>query len=403
MPNTEPANGCPARGGGSEHPASDEVLGFPFAPAGSPLSLPPIYDELRRERPVCRVRLPTGAHAWLVTTWADARFVLSDPRFSKAAMTRPDAPKARPGELPRGVLFTTDPPEHTRLRALLSRALTTRRILSLRPRMVAYADHLIERMTPPADLVSSFAAPLAMRATCDLLGVPVSDQEQFAAWSETVLAVDGRSSGDVERAQRELFAYIGGLVETRTGNPGNDLVSDLLRHASPEPVVGLVATLLVTGYETMAAGVTNSVLTLLAAHGKLLPDLDSDALEELFRFAAFGDALRSRRALRDVRVGPVLVRAGDLVMVSTASANRDPSVFGDADMFLPTRCPNPHVAFGRGVHYCAGASLARTQLRIALSRLAYRLPGLSLATPLADITLRPGGSESPPERLLVRW
>ncbi|TWP44032.1 cytochrome P450 [Lentzea tibetensis] len=365
-----------------------------------------MYATLRTSRPVCRIRLPTGALAWLVTTWEDARVVLSDPRFSKAAMTAPDAPKARPGALPPGVLFTTDPPEHTALRALLSRGLTGQRVAALRPRMIACADALISALVAPADLVSGFAEPFAMRVICDLLGVPSDDQARFAAWSATVLAVDSTSALEVEVAQRELLGYIAGLVAAKCRAPGDDVVSDLLRASTPDDhqrVVGLVATLLVTGYETMVAAVANAVLTLLAVNGSIVVELTPTLLEELFRFSGFGDALRSRRAVADVVLGDVVVRAGDLVMVSTASANRDAAVFVDADSFVPGRCPNPHVGFGRGVHYCAGAGLSRTQLHVALSRLAVLVPGLRLAAPLEEIRLRGGASESPPERLLVAW
>lgn len=187
--------------------------------------------------------------------------------------------------------------------------------------------------------------------------------------------------------------------------PADDVVSDLLRRSpnNTEPVVGLIATLLVTGYETMVAAVTNSVLTLLAMHGDIKIGLTRSVLEELFRFATFGDALRSRRAVDDVVLSGVHVRAGDLVVVSTASANRDSSVFPDADCFVASRSPNPHIAFGRGIHYCGGARLARTQLRVALSRLAALLPGMRLAVPLPEIALRSGAAESPAERLPVHW
>lgn len=382
MPTSEPVNACPAGVG-----RSGDVF------------------SLRRAQPVCRIRLPTGSLAWLVTAWADARFVLSDPRFSKAALTEPDAPKARPGALPPGVLFTTDPPEHTALRTLLSRGLTPARVASLRPRVVSFADELNSALETPADLVSGYAEPFSMRSICALLDVPVAEQAQFASWSATVLAVSGQSPHAVESAQRELLAYIARLVAARSAAPGDDLVSDLLRHstfAGYGPIVGLVATLLVTGYETMVAAVANSALALLT-HGGLVREPTPSMLEELFRFAAFGDALRSRRAVRDVRMGSAQIRAGDLVVVSTAAANRDSAVFVAGESFLPTRNPNPHMAFGRGVHFCAGAGLARTQLQVALSRLALHHPRMRLAVPLSEITLRVGASEAPPERLPVTW
>lgn len=184
MPIGEPTSTCPVTDGWSSHGTE---LAFPFRTPDSPLSLAPMYALLRREQPVCRVKLPTGVSAWLVTTWADARLVLSDPRLSKAALTAEDAPKARPGALPADLLFTTDPPQHTALRLLLTRSLNPTALPRCAPRMITHADYLIHHMAAspaPADLVSEFAMPLAMTSICELLGVPVADQAKIAAWAE---------------------------------------------------------------------------------------------------------------------------------------------------------------------------------------------------------------------------
>jgi cytochrome P450 len=364
--------------------------------------------------------MPSGDLAWLITRCEDARFVLSDSRFSKAALVWHDSPKARPGTLPPGLLLTTDPPEHTALRAPLSRAMSARRINRLRPRIVAVADELLDLLaarSPPVDLVTGFAAPLAMRVICELLGVPIADRDRFAAWAEIVLATDQHGNAEVDQAQSELFGYMAELLRARRADPGDDLLSALACGGPGTSDAGLVApdaasklgaTLLVTGYETMVAAIGNAVLTLLIHFGGLPqrsddPEAVRRILEELLRFATFGDAVRSRRAVAEVRIGEVTIAAGDVVLVSIASANRDADQFEHPDDFLPGRSANRHVSFGHGAHYCIGAGLARLELEVALERLSLRFPGLRLAVAPELVILRAGSAESPPETLPVRW
>ncbi|QKV96818.1 cytochrome P450 [Streptomyces sp. NA02950] len=378
---------------------------LPF-PGGRPAEPPSLYLRLRRECPVSRVRMPSGDLGWLVTRYKDARFALSDRRLSKAALTEPGAPRIRPGVLPPGLLFTTDPPEHTVLRTRATAALTRTRIGTLRPAVGQIARDLADTLGPrgEADLVADFARPLAMRVMCRLLGVPLGDRERFAHWAEAVLAVDGHGSGEVERAQRDLMAYTAALVAARAAAPSDDLVSALARDGDDATAVSLAATFLVTGYETMVAAVANAVLTLLTRGGLPAPwPTDPRALiEELLRLGTFGDALRTRRAIADVTVGGVTVPAGDVVLVSLASANRDETVFTAPDRLLPGRTPR-HLAFGHGAHYCPGARLARMELEAGLRCLAGRLPGLRPAMAPEEVVPRAGSAERPPERLPVRW
>lgn len=357
--------------------------------------------------------MPTGSLAWLVTRWANVRFVLADARFGKAALLESGAPKARPGSLPPGLLMTTDPPEHSGLRTIVGRQLNQAAVARLRPGIGGIAGRLIVGLASarqPVDLVTGFAEPFAMQVICELLGVPVEDRGAIGGWAEQVLAVDSRPAADVEDAQRELFAYITGLTERRATSPGDDLISAMLTGgpgADVGTVVKLAATLLVTGYETIVAALANSVLTLLTHPGGMAlvagPAGRVAVLEELLRFATFGDALRSRRAIEDVEVGGVWIRRGDLVMVSTASANRDSAQFAEGDRFDPDRAPNRHLSFGRGIHHCVGAGLARAELEIALERLATGLPSLRLAVPPEEIVLRGTSAEGPPTCLPVTW
>jgi cytochrome P450 len=375
---------------------------------------PSAYRWLRAHRPVCRVRMPSGDPAWLVTRYRDARFVLSDRRLGKAGLTEPDAPRVRPGTLPPGLLFTTDPPEHTRLRRCTRAVLGTARVAAQRPAIAAAADRLLDALCRAggADLVAEFAEPLAMQVVCDLLDLPTADRDRFVRWAEVVLAVDGFRPGEVDRAQRDLLGYAAALAEARRAAPGEDAVSAMARYRCPElgngtldPVVSLVATILVTGYETMVAAVANALLILLLRDGLPSPwPADSGGLlDELLRLGTFGDALRSRRARTDVRVGGVLVPAGDVVLVSVASANRDEAAFREPDHLIPGRSGPRHLSFGRGIHHCVGAELARVQLDVALERLAARLPGMRLAVAPEAVVLRTGSAERPPARLPVRW
>lgn len=399
--------------GGWPQMGSDDVRSFPFERPSCPVALPALYSRLRAEWPVCRVRLPTGDLAWLVTRWQDARFVLTDKRFSKAALLEPGAPKARPGTLPAGLLMTSDPPEHSVLRAIVGRALNSERVAGLRPAITRIADRLIDGFVAvrgPADFVGGFAEAFAMQATCEVLGIPLADESRFRSWAETVLAVDGRPASEVERAQTELFAYMACVVERKTVCPGDDLCSAMLvgpPAVAAETVLKLVATLLVTGYETMVSALSNSVLALVLAPAGLglAAGLEEkpEVLDELLRYGTFGDAVRSRRAVEDVRIRDVLVRRGDLVVVSIASANRDEAEFTGADRFDPDRSPNRHLSFGRGIHHCVGSQLARAELEIVLDRLAVRLPSLRLAVCPGEITMRVNSAEGVPERLPVKW
>ncbi|MFB9903097.1 cytochrome P450 [Allokutzneria oryzae] len=394
-----------------------EPMPFPFA-RGAVTELPPGYELLRRDRPVCRVRLPSGDLAWLVTRYADARLVLADHRFSKRALLDGGAARTRRGALLSGLLFTTDPPEHTALRSRLTGSLNPRRVAALRPRITGLAEELLDRLEPGGDLMAAFAEPLAMSVICALLGVPVAEHRTYAHWAEAVLSVNRFTDEEVTRAQNELLVHMSATVRAARSEPGEGLISALVTDGlavdDDASVVKLVATLLVTGYETMVAGIGNAVLTLLVHNGRLPScPVDPALLEEVLRFSTYGDALRSRRAVEDVQLGGVTIRAGDVVVVSVASANRDDDAFPEAGRFDPTRfdptrfdparCGPRHLSFGHGAHFCVGASLARLELEVALEVLSRRLPALRLAVPATEVRFRDGSAETPPESLPVTW
>ncbi|MFI6821567.1 cytochrome P450 [Micromonospora sp. NPDC050187] len=377
---------------------------YPFNPPDR-LNLDPRYAELRRDEPLVRVQLPYGEPAWLATRHADVRMVLGDPRFSRAASAGRDEPRNVPEQRESGILGM-DPPEHTRLRRVVAKAFTARRVEQLRPGTRRAAEELVDGMVAagaPADLVAHLATPLPIRVICDLLGVPVTDQDRFHTWSEAIVSTTALSPERAREYVDNLLEYMAGLVEQRRTTPTDDLIGAMVRtrdsdgdRLSEDELVRLAAGLLAAGHETTVNQIPNLVYVLLTnpeqwARLCAEPGLVPSAVEELMRFVPLGaTAAFPRYATEDVEVGGVLVRAGEPVVVSIHSANRDERVFTDADRIDLARPVNPHVAFGHGVHHCVGAQLARMELQVVLETLVERTPGLRLAVPEPELTWKTG-------------
>ncbi|WP_433687856.1 cytochrome P450 [Micromonospora carbonacea] len=375
-------------------------------PFGDPdrLDLDPRYARLRRDEPLIRVRLPYGEPAWLATRHADVRTVLGDARFSRAAAVGRDEPRNTARQI-RGGILSMDPPDHTRLRRLVARAFTARRVEELRPRTRQVADELVDNLLavgPPADLVEHLATPLPIRVICDLLGVPVADQDRFHTWSEAIVSTTSLSQEQIQQYIDNLFAYMGELIALRRDEPTDDLIGAMVRardaddRLSEGEVVQLAAGLLAAGHETTVTQIPNFVYVLLH-HPDEWARLRADrtlvprAVEELMRFVPLGaTAAFARYAKEDVEIGGVLVRAGEPVVVSIPSANRDETVFADADRLDLGREVNPHLGFGHGVHHCVGAQLARMELQVVLDTLLDRTPQLRLAVPEPELTWKSG-------------
>jgi cytochrome P450 len=378
--------------------------GYPFSPPHR-LDLDPYYAELRRDEPLTRVRLPYGEPAWLATRHADVRVVLGDSRFSRAAALGRDEPRSSPQKLERGILVM-DPPEHTRVRRLVAKAFTARRVEQLRPRTERIAGVLLDGMVaagPPADLVEHLATPLPIRVICDLLGVPVADQDRFHTWSEAIVSTTSLPPERIQQYIDSLIGYMGELLDARRREPADDLLTALAQardeHADQltgDEVVELAAGLLAAGHETTVTQIPNFVYVLLTnpdewARLRAEPGLLPSAVEELTRYVPLGaTAAFARYAKEDVELGGVLVRAGEPVIVSIPSANRDEAVFDHPDQLDLGRAVNPHVGFGHGVHHCVGAQLARMELQVVLRVLLDRLPGLRLAVDVDELTWKSG-------------
>jgi cytochrome P450 len=357
----------------------------------------PQYAELRRSEPVCRVQLPYGPPSWLVTDYHLTRAVLGDARFSRAAAVGRDNPRESAVDISQVAesVMSMDPPEHTRIRKLVGKALTPRRVAELRPRAAEIAAALLDDMIaaePPADLVKDFSFPLPAIMICELLGIPEDDRQVFRGWANAVISTTATTSVQEQDAYLHLVSYIAALIAARRAHPSDDMLTGLAQsrdkddRLSESEVLILAMALLVAGHESTAHQITNMTYTLLTRPQHLeqligRPELIPAAVEEMLRFNVFGSAINARIATADVELGDVIVRAGDPVLCSRGSANRDENVFSRADEIDFSRDPNPHVAFGYGPHFCLGANLARMELQVALGAIFSRLPGLRIAVP----------------------
>jgi cytochrome P450 len=373
---------------------------FPFGP-NRRLEPDPLLAQLRSEEPVCRVQLPYGPPAWLVTTHQLAKSVLADSRFSRAAAVGQDTPRYAPVDIRQVAesIASMDPPKHTRIRRLASQALTARRVEQIRPRVRLIAAGLLDDMTSagaPADLVGSFSSVLPVITMCELLGVPEADRHTFRHWADTTVTTAAVTPEQQQEIYLNLAVYLAEQIELRRSQPRDDLLTwlvqarDDLDQLTETELLFLGLALLVGGYDTTARQITNAVYTLLTHPQQLeqlraRPELLPTAVEELLRFIAFATPMTPRIAMADVQLGDVTVRAGDAVLWATSSVNRDENVFSRADQLDITRDPNPHVAFGHGPHFCIGAQLARLELQVSLETILSGLPGLRIAVPESDL------------------
>jgi cytochrome P450 len=369
-----------------------EPLSYPFNEEAG-LDLNEAYAAAREAEGMVRVKMTYGEPAWLATRYADARLVLGDRRFSRAMEKEKDAPRRSPVQREGGIL-QMDPPDHTRLRTLVAKAFTMRRVELLRPRVVSLAAGLIADLKaagPPADLVDRYALPIPVAVICELLGVPVADRPKFRVWSDAALSTSGLTPEEFERNREELRDYMRGLIAEHRSRPQDDLMTALIEARDTRDrlteleLVDLCVGILVAGHETTASQIPNFVYALLDQPGQWErlcadPDLIPAAVEELLRFVPLGaGAGFARYATEDVEVGGVLVRAGEPVLVAIGAANRDRLQFDDAEGLRFDREDQHHLGFGHGVHHCLGAPLARLELQEALRALVTELPGLHLA------------------------
>ncbi len=358
----------------------------------------PIYDALREGEPVRRVASPDGP-VWMLFRHADVRAALADPRLSKDwRHTLPaDQREGQPGA-PIPMMILLDPPEHTRLRKLVSRAFTARRMEDLRPRVAEIAERLLDELPADrVDLMAQYAFPLPVFVICELLGVPAEDRDRFAAWSNAM--VDQSTPEETNTAMTQLYGYLAELVERRRAEPDGALISGLIEVAdegdrlSQDELVAMAMLLLVAGHETTVNLIGNAVLALLThpdqrALLRERPDLLAGAVEEVLRWDSPVHSTPARFAAEDVEYSGVTIPAGSVVLLSLASANRDDERFDDAERLRIDRDATGHTAFGHGLHHCLGAQLARIEGQEAVGALLRRFPDLALDAPVEELLHR---------------
>ncbi|MFH8410316.1 cytochrome P450 [Streptomyces sp. NPDC018019] len=383
----------------------------------------PYYAKLRAQGPVHRVRLPESESwaqdVWLVVGYEEVRAALADHRLAKD-WTRAPAPLNDSEALAEWQLMNmldADPPQHTRLRKLVAREFTTRRVEALRPRVQQITDELLDAMLAApdgrADLVEALAFPLPMTVICELLGVPDIERETFRAWSNELVSPTGQEA--TMTAARDMAAYLDGLIEAKRRSPGEDLLSALVRTSdedgdrlSQQELLGMAFLLLVAGHETTVNLIANGVRALLRHPAQLAalradPALLDNAVEEMLRYDGPVENATWRFTTEPVEIGGTVVPAGEVVLVGLAAAGRDQERFAAPDTFDITRETRGHVAFGHGIHFCLGAPLARTEGRIAVRTLLDRCPDLALDADAEALTWRPGLTIRGPQQLPVRW
>ncbi|GKQ40460.1 cytochrome P450 [Streptomyces sp. A012304] len=366
----------------------------------------PTYARMRRTCPVYRA--PQGV--WYLTRHADVEQALADPRLSndRERMTR--ALVARDGrmrDLSRltarlgRVMSNTDPPDHARLRGLVNKAFTARRVATLRGWIGTVVDRLVDDAVAagaPTDLLTAVAAPLPHTVVCELFGIPEADRDHVTEWFRGL----GRITEDIARAERvveDFEDYLTRLVAQRRAAPGDDLISALVTaqargdRLTDDELLSTCFMLITAGDETTTNLIANGVLALLRHPDQLArlradPELIRAAVDETVRHDSPSQAI-VRVVAEDVTLGGRTLPAGDLVYLVLAAAGRDPDRHPHPDRFDLTRPANRHLGFGHGPHFCLGAPLARLETELAIGTLVRRLPGLRLAVPDDRLQWRP--------------
>jgi cytochrome P450 len=373
--------------------------------------------EVREREPVSKLEFPFGITAWLITGYDEAKAVLgSSGDFSNdfsniTAMTEGEAGEDQNP----GGLGMADPPNHTRLRKMLTPEFTMRRLQRLIPRIEELVGELLDRMEvagSPVDFVEAFAMPLPSLVICELLDVPYPDRQQFQRLSGARFDIFGGAGTGLE-AISESLEFMGELVRAQRTEPGDGLLGMLIREYGDEiddrELAGLADGLLIGGHETTASMLALGAIALLSdqAHAALMRTADTEsvhsAVEELLRYLTVVQVAFPRFAREDVEVAGVTIPKGAMVLVSLSAADRDPRLGGSLDRFDPRRPVTSHFAFGYGIHRCVGAELARIELRIAYPALLRRFPTLRLDLPMDEIGFREYSVVYGVDRLPVAW
>jgi len=351
----------------------------------------PLFTQARSAFPVLH---EPGSDMWMLFDYDSVKRALNDSEVFSSVVETPL------GKAPDWLVFS-DPPRHSKLRAIVMRAFTPRSIASVEPRVRELSRELLEPVLERGemDLVADYSAPLPMMVIAELLGIPSSDRQRFMHWAEVIMTLSYTISGGEEAARamsenavvkEEMRAYFADLADQRRRTPKDDLLTRLVEaevdgeRLTPGEILGFFQLLLSAGTETTTNLINNALLCLLEhpdqfARLRAEPRLLPSALEEVLRYRTPVQMV-FRATKGDVALHGQVIPAGKLVLVMIGSANRDATKFQDADRFDITRDPNPHIAFGHGIHFCLGAALSRLEARVALTDLLEQLKGVQLAS-----------------------
>ena len=363
-----------AESGVSYDPTSPKVRAYPYD----------VYEKIRRKDPVHRLRMVNG---WILTEYADVDRVLRDhKRFSNESADSVVDYKSFLG---------MDPPDHTRLRGLVSRAFTPRSVSALAPRIERVVGELLDALEgrDKFDLIESFAYPLPITVIAEMMGVPPEDMGLFERWSNDISLVIEPTVTDEQRARirdssQNLFDYFEGIMERRRREPKDDIISALMAvedagdRLTHDELLATLLLLLVAGNETTRNLIGNGTLALIKHPDQMArlrddPDLMESAIHEMLRYDS-PVQLDGRDAAEDVEIGGKRIRAGQRVISSLGAANRDPSAFSNPNALDISRAEKSHISFGRGIHHCLGAPLAVLEGRIAFAGLLERFSSFTL-------------------------
>ncbi|MCW2881620.1 MAG: cytochrome [Sphaerisporangium sp.] len=361
-----------------------------------------------REKALVEVTLPSGDTAVMVTRYKDVRKLFADERLSKN-IARPGVARiSADNELFVDPEIDADPPDHTRMRGLVTKAFTARRIELLRPFAQATADELLDQMAAgprPTDLNEALAFPLPILVICKLLGIPPEDRTKFRSLVDGFLSVTKLPPDEVEESRKGLWAYLIDLIASKRANLGDDLISALIKvrdeddnRLSEHELHFWTQSLLIAGYVTTASQIGTGTAVLLHRRD-LVKEIQADyslvpsAVEELLRTQIMGSSIGTLRyAVTDIPLSDgTVIKEGSSVLLSEESANMDESVFTDPFRLDIRREDNHHMTFGAGIHYCVGAALARMELQVATESLLRRFPDVRLAVPAEDLPRGLGG------------
>lgn len=361
----------------------------------------PVYAEMRDKEPIMRMLFPDGQQGWIISRYEDAVDALKDQRFVKDMRNAGIDVEAL--FINDNMLFS-DPPDHKRLRGLVQQAFTPQLISGMRDRIQQIADELLDAVEDreSINLIDDYAFPLPIIVISEMLGVPHSDRDKFRRWSNALIEHSGAESDEeINDLIMEFRNYLEEWIAKVRKQPGDDLICQLVTaeergdRLTEVELYNLIMLLIIAGHETTVNLIGNGILSLLQHPEQLRllqskPELIHTAIEEMLRYNGPVEFSTSRWVREDLEFRGVPMKQGDVVIVALSSANRDPEQFDDPDLFDITREKSPHLAFGKGIHLCLGAPLARLEGEIAINTLLKRYPDIRLKGDASELEWRPG-------------